>query len=66
MEGVDSRLPGYDYHQSGAHFVTLCTHRRELLFDDPLLRRVAEALWQRILRHCMACHFPTCNWTPGW
>jgi REP element-mobilizing transposase RayT len=31
--------------------VTLCTHQRELLFEDPVLRRVAETLWQRIPRH---------------
>ena len=51
MQGMHSRLPGYDYHRSGADFVTLCTHRRELLFDEPRLRRVAEVLWQRIPRH---------------
>jgi REP element-mobilizing transposase RayT len=45
------RLQGYDYRQSGACFVTICTHQRELLFNDPLLRRVAETLWQRIPRH---------------
>jgi len=45
------RLPGYDYRQAGAYFVTICTYRRELLFDDPLLCQVAEAMWQRIPRH---------------
>jgi putative transposase len=45
------RLPGYDYRSAGAYFVTICTHQRELLFEDPVLRRVAEALWQRIPRH---------------
>jgi REP element-mobilizing transposase RayT len=52
------RLPGYDYRQAGAYFVTICTYRREMLFDDPVLRQVAEALWQRIPRHSMARHFP--------
>ncbi len=28
------RLPGYDYSQSGAYFVTICTHRRVHLFGD--------------------------------
>ena len=28
------RLPGYDYTQAGAYFVTLCTQRRECLFGD--------------------------------
>lgn len=28
------RLPGYDYTQAGAYFVTVCTHRRACLFGD--------------------------------
>ena len=48
------RLPGYDYTQAGAYFVTIVTHQRELLFDDPVLRRVVETLWQAIPKH-----FPT-------
>lgn len=28
------RLPGYDYTQAGAYFVTLCTHNRQCLFGD--------------------------------
>jgi REP element-mobilizing transposase RayT len=28
------RLKGYDYSQSGAYFVTLCTHNRECLFGE--------------------------------
>lgn len=28
------RLPGYDYAQAGAYFVTLCTYDRECLFGD--------------------------------
>jgi putative transposase len=45
------RLPKYDYGSAGVYFVTLCTHQRELLFEDPVLQRVAETLWQRIPRH---------------
>jgi REP element-mobilizing transposase RayT len=45
------RLPAYDYRSAGAYFVTICTYERELLFEDPVLRRVAERLWQRIPRH---------------
>jgi putative transposase len=45
------RLPGYDYRQPGAYFVTICTYQGEPLFDDPVLKRVAETLWQRIPRH---------------
>lgn len=28
------RLPGYDYSQNGAYFVTICTQNRECLFGD--------------------------------
>ncbi len=28
------RLPGYDYSQSGAYFVTICTYQRQCLFGD--------------------------------
>ncbi|MDJ0596310.1 MAG: hypothetical protein QNJ72_41080, partial [Pleurocapsa sp. MO_226.B13] len=28
------RLPGYDYRQSGAYFVTICVDRRQCLFGD--------------------------------
>jgi putative transposase len=32
------RLPGYDYKQGGAYFVTMVTHGRDCLFDDAILR----------------------------
>jgi REP element-mobilizing transposase RayT len=28
------RIPGYDYSQSGAYFITICTHNRACLFGD--------------------------------
>jgi REP element-mobilizing transposase RayT len=28
------RLPGFDYARPGSYFVTVCTHRRELLFGE--------------------------------
>ncbi len=28
------RLPGYDYAQEGAYFITLCTHNRECIFGE--------------------------------
>ena len=28
------RLPNYDYSQSGAYFITICTHQREWLFGE--------------------------------
>jgi putative transposase len=45
------RLSGYNYSQPGAYFVTICTHGGECLFDDPVLRRVAETTWQQIPSH---------------
>jgi putative transposase len=45
------RLRQYDYTQPGAYFVTIVTHGREPLFDDPVLCRVAQTMWQRIPQH---------------
>ena len=45
------RLSGYDYSRTGAYFVTIVTYGRELTFDDPVLCRVAETMWQQIPRH---------------
>ncbi|MBI2917266.1 MAG: transposase [Chloroflexi bacterium] len=39
------RLQGYDYRTAGAYFITICTHNREMLFDDHVLRAVAEQQW---------------------
>jgi len=45
------RMRGYEYAQPGAYFVTICTHNRECMFDDPVLRRVVETHWRAIPRH---------------
>jgi putative transposase len=45
------RLRGYDYAQPGVYFVTIVTHGREMLFDDPVFCRVAETMWRRIPHH---------------
>jgi putative transposase len=45
------RLKGYDYSQSGAYFITVCTHNRECLFDDMVMRHVAESYWSSIPQH---------------
>jgi putative transposase len=44
------RLPHYDYTTCGIYFVTICTHGRRPLFDDPVLRLVAEQQWRRLGR----------------
>jgi hypothetical protein len=28
------RLPGFDYAEAGAYFITICTHGRECLFGQ--------------------------------
>ncbi len=45
------RLPGYDYTQPGAYFVTICTYQRVCLFDEPRLRAIAERCWRALARH---------------
>ncbi|NJM41641.1 MAG: hypothetical protein HC853_13225 [Anaerolineae bacterium] len=53
------RLPDYDYAQSGAYFITICTQSRELLFGDVVndgmvlseLGQMVEAHWQNISAH---------------
>ena len=53
------RLPGYDYTQSGAYFVTICTAQREYLFGDIVgdemiyteSGEIAVQCWQNIPHH---------------
>jgi REP element-mobilizing transposase RayT len=50
------RIPGYDYTQPGAYFVTLVTHDRQCLFGEIIdgrmelspLGRIAAEQWQRL------------------
>jgi len=42
------RLKGYDYSQTGAYFITICTANRELFFDDAVLHQIAEECWLAI------------------
>ena len=53
------RLPGYDYAQPGAYFVTLCTHDREALFGEVMADamrlnpygEIVSMVWQDLPRH---------------
>jgi putative transposase len=45
------RLPGYKYATSGAYFVTICTARRQLSFEDARIREVTLDCWLSIPRH---------------
>lgn len=58
------RLPGYDYTQEGAYFVTLVAANRECLFGDVVHDRVvlstygkiADWFWRDIPRHAAYVH----------
>ncbi len=39
------RLQGYDYTAPGSYFVSICTHRRAMLFDNVCLREMVEEIW---------------------
>ncbi len=39
------RLNGYDYSQSGAYFVTICTRNRELLLKHNEIKEIVERQW---------------------
>ena len=53
------RLPGYDYTQPGAYFVTVCTQNRECMFGDVVEGQIAladpgrmvESLWRDLPEH---------------
>jgi putative transposase len=53
------RLPGYDYSQLGAYFVTICTHDGEPLFGEVIdgimqpnrFGRVVQVCWSNLPRH---------------
>ena len=42
------RLKGHDYSATGAYFVTICAVGKELYFDNPDARAIAERIWNLI------------------
>ncbi|MBF8267164.1 MAG: hypothetical protein HW388_672 [Dehalococcoidia bacterium] len=42
------RLPGYDYSQSGAYYVTVVTRGRQLLFEDASLKECVHQTWEKL------------------
>jgi len=46
------RLPGYDYSQPGAYFVTICTFQRVCTLDNDARRRAVQQAWDEIPLHC--------------
>jgi putative transposase len=53
------RLKDYDYSQNGAYFVTICTYKKQCLFDDIIngkaklseIGMIAEQYWKEIPVH---------------
>ncbi|MBM3132449.1 MAG: hypothetical protein FJZ95_05390 [Chloroflexi bacterium] len=45
------RLKGYDYAQSGAYFVTICTREKELYFEDAAIKSAAMDCWLTLPDH---------------
>ncbi len=39
------RMKGYDYHNAGAYFVTICTKNRECILDDPIVNAIIHDVW---------------------
>src|SRR3989344_6309638 len=41
------RLKGVGYTGMGAYFMTVCTHQRALLFENPMCRAIVEEEWRK-------------------
>lgn len=39
------RLEEYDYSQSGAYFITICTKDKKLLFENKSIKEIVEKCW---------------------
>ena len=48
------RLPGYDYSQPGAYFVTICTHNRDLLLQIESVQEAVRLIWEAIAQRFRA------------
>ena len=56
------RLKGWDYRTPGMYFVTICTHQRQNLFEDPVLKEVVEITWRLIPEQRHAKHVRLDEW----
>jgi REP element-mobilizing transposase RayT len=45
------RLPYYDYAQGGGYFITICTDRRQMFFQDPKIANLVRVAWGDIPNH---------------
>jgi REP element-mobilizing transposase RayT len=48
------RLKGFDYHNAGAYFVTICTKNRECVLEDPIVNGIIHDVW-----YALPSWFPT-------
>ena len=48
------RLPDRDYSAASAYFVTICTHPREPVFENPVLHEIVQETWESL-----ATRFPS-------
>lgn len=39
------RLKGYDYHNAGVYFITICVKNRECILDDIILNSIIKDVW---------------------
>jgi putative transposase len=46
-----TRWPQHDYSSSGAYFITVISHRRVLIFDEPGVEEVVRKVWCEIPSH---------------
>jgi len=56
------RLKGWDYTTPAAYFVTICTYKRQNLFDESRFREIAENAWRYIPRQPHARHVKLDEW----
>jgi REP element-mobilizing transposase RayT len=42
------RLKGYNYSQAGAYFVTICSYKKELIFEDIMVASIINKQWQNL------------------
>jgi len=56
------RLRGWDYSTPGAYFITICTYRRQLLFDQPAFKEVVQNGWLAIPNQPHAQHVQLDEW----
>lgn len=45
------RLKGYDYSHPGAYFVTMCSYRKECIFEDPKIKTFIQDNWYFLPGH---------------